>query len=228
MSRPVNLSLEATIRFRAIALGLGLCCGLAGCEEPPAKETPEPTVSAVKASPVIPVAEKPQEPEVAKKPKKKIEDCPKGQKLEIEDEQLEQAIRFKLQKEKGELTTSDLKRLTSLNLSQMKVHELDICLFPHMTSLKELFLGPGELDDLSPIENATKLESLRASLNKVSDVSPLAKMTKMDRLDLGQTKVKDLTPLEGMTKLTELSLVGTPVEVLSPLSGMTDLERLSI
>jgi len=162
------------------------------------------------------------------RPKKKLGDCPSGNTLSFDNPELEQAIRFKLQKEKGDLTKADLKRLKSLNLSQMKVHELDICLFPHMTSLKELFLGAGDLDDLSPIENLTKLESLRASLNKVSDLKPLAKMTIMDRLDLGRTLAKDLSPLASMTKLTELSLDGTPVEDLTPLAGMKDLERLSI
>jgi len=209
-------------------------CFLAlACEEPPPSGTTT-SVSAVKpqdkTARVIPVTD-PKQVEAkseTKKPKKTPEDCPKGNELSIGDPELEKAIRFKLQKETGTLTVADLKRLTSLNLSQSKIHELDICLFPHMTNLKELFLGPGDLDDLSPIEDLTKLESLRASLNKVNDIKPLSKMTKMDRLDLGQTKVSDLEPLEEMTKLTELSLDGTPVADLSPLSEMKDLERLSI
>jgi internalin A len=206
-----------------------VCVPLLACEEPPKVET-KASVSADKPNArVIPVAEKTAPvPTEEKKPKKKLEDCPDGNELQIDDEDLEKAIRFKLQKDEGKLVKNDLKRLTSLNLAQSKVHELDICLFPHMTSLKELFLGPGNLDDLSPIENLTKLESLRASLNKVSDIKPLAKMTHMDRLDLGQTQVKDLSPLAAMTRLTELSLDGTPVEELSPLSEMKDLERLSI
>ena len=212
----------------AIATG---CFFILACEDPP-KSATNTSVSAVKpkdpAAQVIPVQEPPKEEETPKRPKKKAEDCPKGNELQIDDSELEQAIRFKLQKEKGTLTRADLGRLTSLNLSQMKVHELDICLFPHMKNLKELFLGAGDLDDLSPIEDLTKLESLRASLNKVSDIQPLAKMTRMDRLDLGQTKVKDLSPLQDMTHLTELSLDGTQVEDLTPLSGMSDLERLSI
>jgi len=148
--------------------------------------------------------------------------------LSIDNPELEQAIRLKAQKPKGDLTKADLRRLTSLNLSQAKVNELDVCLFPHMVNLKELFLGPGDLDDLSPIANATKLETLRASLNNVSDVSPLAKMTKMDRLDLGRTQVKDLSPLANMKALTELILDSTQVEDVSPLSQLTELENLSL
>ena len=194
-----------------------------------------PSVSANKAGEkpgglVIPVEEsKPAAPEpTAERPKKKPEDCAAGDTLSIDNQELEQAIRLKAQKAEGDLTKADLRRLTSLNLSQAKVHELDVCLFPYMVNLKELFLGPGDLEDLSPIANCTKLETLRASLNKVSDISPLAKMTRMDRLDLGRTQVKDLTPLANMTALTELVLDSTPVEDVSPLSNLKKLENLSL
>jgi len=180
---------------------------------------------------VIPVEEKPVVEEKApepKKPKKKLEDCPTGNTLAFDDPALEQGIRFKLQKLTGPLTKADLGRLASLNLSQAKVNELDICAFPHMTRLKELFLGPGDLDDLSPIAGLKNLETLGASINQVSDLSPISGLSKLDRLDLGRTKVKDLTPLKDLTRLTELMLDSTPVEDLSPLSGMKDLEKLSI
>lgn len=224
-SRPGAATLAASV----VALSLLS----SACDEQPSHDA-KPSVSASTpadkpGSMVIPVEEKPaQQAAAPKQPKKRPEDCPQGNELVIEDSALEQAIRAKAQKPDGALTKADLQRLRSLNLTQMKIHNLDICLFPHMTNLKELFLGPGDLDDLSPIENSTKLESLRAALNQVSDLKPLAKMTKMDRLDLGRTQVKDLTPLEGMTELTELSLDGTPVEDLTPLSGMKKLENLSI
>lgn len=208
------------------------CLLVLGCEDPPKSETKTSVSAAEKKDPmarVIPVEEKKEEkPAEEKQPKKTLADCPSGNEIDLDSEEFEAAIRLKLQKDKGELTKADLGRLTSLNLSQVKMHEVDICLFPHMKNLKELFLGPGDWDDLSPLEELTKLETLGASRSKVSDLKPLAKMTKMDRLDLGVTKVKDLTPLEGMTRMTELSLDSTPVEDLSPLSGMQDLEKLSI
>ncbi len=221
---------------RRSMLGLGLAFAAMTCqgcdnESSSATQTSVSANQPAKKAPssmVIPVEEKPAATATPKAPKKKPEDCPKGNTLSLDDPDLEAALRLKLQKDKGELTKADLRRLTSLNLSQTKVRQLDICLFPYMTNLKELFLGPGDLDDLSPIANSTKLETLRASLNQVSDLSPLANMTKMDRLDLGRTQVKDLTPLKGMTALTELVIDSTPVEDLTPLSEMKDLENLSI
>ena len=137
-------------------------------------------------------------------------------------------MRRKLEKPTGDISKADLGKLRSLNVAQIKLAALDVCVFPHMSGLKELFLGAGSYSDLSPISAAVQLESLRASQNKVSDVSPLQKMTKLDRLDLGQTEVSDLKPLSKLVNLTELMLDNTQVADVTPLSGMTKLERLSL
>jgi len=214
--------------------GITLLLSTSACESESASSGAAgatPSASANKpSSMVIPVEEKPVEEKAPEppKPKKKIEDCPSGKALAFDDPALEQGIRFKLQKMTGALGKADLGRLSSLNLSQAKVNELDICVFPHMTSLKELFLGPGDLDDLSPIAGLKNLETLGASINQVSDLTPLSGLTKLDRLDLGRTKVKDLSPLKNLTRVTELMLDSTPIEDLSPLSDMKDLEKLSI
>lgn len=201
---------------------------LSSCEEPP-KPTPTKP-SATPAAPPSAVASSKPEPEkkVARKPRKQAEDCPKGPVVKFDDPKVEEAVRFKLQKPKGDITKAELGKIRSLNLSQMQVDELDICLLPHMKDLRELFLGRGELDDLSPIAGLTKLQSLRASMNRVRDLSPLSGMADMDRLDLGLTQASDLKPLSGMTKLTELQLDDTPVEDVAPLAKLTKLERLSL
>ncbi len=210
---------------------------LAACEEskdssPGAAAT---SVSSAQASlPARPSAKSSERkalPSAEEKPtivKQKLEDCPKTNTFEFEDPEFEAAVRFKLQKPKGDISKTDLKRLTSLNLSQIKLERLDLCVFHWMTGLKELFLGPGNINDLSPIAGATKLESLRASINPIEDITPLAKMTKMDRLDLGRTQVRDLTPLSEMKALTELMLDDTAVSDVTPLAGLEKLERLSL
>lgn len=213
---------------RALVLALGMGLSLTGCDEkkeeaPVEKAAPAPE-NVVPPPPTAPAPE----PEKEVKPKKKLEDCAAGPKVVLENADLEASIRLKAQKPEGDLTTADLKKLRSLNLSRVSLDELDICLFHHMTSLRELFLGPGQVTDLGPISGATDLESLRVSMNPVEDLSPLAKMKKMDRLDLGKTAVKDLSPLKDMVLMTELMLDGAPVEDVSALSGMTKLEKLSV
>ena len=211
------------------ALSLGLVAF--GCEEAPKTSAAPSAAAALTPAPTPTPTPAPADtgPAAApNKPKKTLADCPKGGTIELGDPGIEAQVRLKLQKPDGPISAGDLKRVKSLNLSQVKLTELDPCVFTPMTGLKELFLGPGDYDDLSPIAGAAGMESLRASMNQVSDLSPLAKMTKMDRLDLGKTKVKDLTPLAGMKNLTELQLDGTEVEDISPLAKLTALETLSL
>ncbi|MEZ4221223.1 MAG: leucine-rich repeat domain-containing protein [Polyangiaceae bacterium] len=202
-----------------------LALGALACddEKQPAPTKPSATATAVAAAPFASAAP------VAKKPARKLKtkgDC--GAKLSFDDAQVEAAVRLKLQKPQGEISYAELGKLTSLNLSQTETHQLDPCIFPHTKNLKELFLGPGDVSDLSMLADLTKLETLRASINKVEDLKPLAKLTKLDRLDLGRTQVRDVAPLAGLTQLTELALDDTPVSDVSPLGKLENLERLSL
>lgn len=140
---------------------------------------------------------------------------------------LEAEVRKKLQKPEGAIAPQELKTIKSLNLTAGPVDDLDPCIMPMFTGLKDLFLGPGELNDLSPIAGLD-LVSLRASINKVADLRPLEKMTKMDRLDLGRTAVRDITPLRTLVNLTELQLDDTMVDDIAPLDKLTKLERVSL
>lgn len=198
------------------------------CEEPPAaKEDPKPAAAAVSVQPAAPalVAPKVQE---KKKEERTVADCPDGTTVDFPNEEFEAEVRRKLEKPEGDISKADLGKLRSLNVAQIPLTALDVCVFPHMTGLKELFLGKGEYSDLTPIAGATQLESLRVSQNQVTDVTALAEMTKLDRLDLGQTQVEDLKPLSKLVNLTELMLDGTRVSDVAPLEKMTKLERLSL
>jgi hypothetical protein len=201
--------------------------GAMACEEEKAAPAAQPSAKPA-PPPAAPTTAEAPAPTPPAKPKRTKEDCPPGPTVEITNPALEAQIRLKLQKADGAITSADLRKLKSLNATSAKLQELDVCVFSHMTGLKELFLGPGEYEDLSPIAGATGLETLRASLSKVSDLSPLAKMTKLDRIDLGHTQVKDLSPIAGATVLTELVIDNTLVEDVTPLAKMTKLETLSI
>jgi internalin A len=221
-------------RSRWVVLGLVSLCALA-CEDPPKAETKpsEESTAAKGASPTAtptPAPTPSAEPaKAAPKPKKQLADCPKGPAVTFDEKGLEDEVRRKLPKPSGDITIADLKKLKSFNASQVKgIEQLDPCVFSHMTGLKELFLGEGTFDDLSPIAGATQLESLRASINQVSDLKPLSKLKKLDRLDLGRTQVKDLAPLAELTAITELQLDSTQVEDIAPLAKLTLLETLSL
>lgn len=230
-SRAMNTTLRGASRIAWIAVAgtflLGCDDARERSEDVARKENQAATPPPEPVPELAQVKEPEPEPEPPK-PKKTLEDCPKGGSVVLDSEEMEGAIRVKAQKREGDLTTADLRRIRSLNLSRVSLDELDICLFHHMTELRELFLGPGKITDLGPISRSTKLESFGASRNPIKDLSPLAAMKKMDRLDLAYTKVEDLSALEGMTALTELNIDETPVSDLSPLTDLKGLERLSI
>jgi internalin A len=224
MSRRSRFSLFAAFTFPLVAvLAAGLV--LVACDDEKqqeliAKTAPDATkpIASVTAAPVYD----------AGPPKAKIV-CGSGPNVDFHgNAPLETEVRRKLARDAGTITQNDLKAIKSINLSQATINELDPCVFPLFTGMKDLFLGAGDLDNLTPLATLTQLITLRASINKVSDVSPLAKMTQMDRLDLGRTAVHDITPLANMVALTELQLDDTEVTDLTPLATCKNLERLSI
>src|SRR5450432_3877091 len=147
-----------------------------------------------------------------------------------EDAALEKEVRRKLSKDKGPITPGELATIKSINLSNSPVHQIDPCIFPMFTGIKDLFLGTGEYDDLSPLQKLTTLESLRASLSQVKDLHPLEGLKRLDRLDLSHTLIgdDDLKALGSLVNVTELMLDEDSVSDLTPISNMKKLERLSI
>ena len=201
---------------------------LSACEEE--QQPTASTASATAPKPTLAPTPSAEPPKEAKKPrpKKSAADCPKGPAVVFDDKAVEAEVRKKLAKADGTITIADLGKLKSLNLSQVEMHQLDPCIIPHAKNLKELFLGPGDLDDLSLLSGMTQLESLRASISKVNDLTPLEKLVKLDRIDLGRTQVTDIMPLKGLKNLTELALDDTQVRDLRALESHKKLERLSI
>lgn len=162
--------------------------------------------------------------------KRLASDCKPGKVDFGGDAALEAEVRRKLGKDGGTLTPSDLAQIKSINLSQAKVHQIDPCIFPMFTSLKDLFLGPGEYDDLTPLQKLTTIESLRLSMSHVKDLHAIEGLKRMDRLDLSHTLIgdDDLKAVGSLTNVTELMLDEDNISDLTPVANLKKLERLSI
>ena len=92
------------------------------------------------------------------------------------DQLLEADVRKKLQKLAGPIHESDLKTIKSINISGGTVDALDPCIFPRLTAMRDLFVGPGTVDDLTPLANLVQMRSLRVSVSQVTDLTPLDKL----------------------------------------------------
>lgn len=95
--------------------------------------------------------------------------------------------------------------------------------------------GAAVLTSLEGLENLTELRELRIySEGNLTDVEPLANLTKLTALSLpyknysdGEPPALDLSGLSGLTKLQELE-INSSVVSLEPLRGLTDLRSLRI
>jgi internalin A len=192
---------------------------------------PEAAAEAPLGAPIEPAPPPPAATATVTWKKKSASDCkPHPAIIDFEgDAVLEAEVRRKIGKEKGPITPSDLAQVKSLNLMAGHPHQIDPCIFPMFTSLKDLFLGPGEYDDLIPLQKLP-LEALVAASSPVKDLHPIEGVKRLDRLDLSHTRVDDdsLKAVAGLVNLTELMLDEDPITDLTPVAGLQKLERLSI
>jgi internalin A len=146
------------------------------------------------------------------------------------DAALEAEVRKKLGKDTGPITPADLGQIKSINIATAKVHQIDPCIFPMFTSVKDIFLGPGEYDDLTPLQKLSTLMSLRLSFSQVKDLHAIEGLKAMDRLDISHTLVGDeqLKTVGSMTNITELMLDEDTISDISPIANLKKLEKLSL
>jgi internalin A len=221
---------------RATHAGLvlaGLVLLGAGCDE--SKYDKYKTAPEAAAAAVAPAASSAPPPapsaSAAAWKKKSASECkPHPSTVEFDDPALETEVRRKLSKDAGDITPADLGRIKSINLSTAHLHQIDPCIYPMFTSLKDLFLGPGDYDDLTPIQKLATIETLRVSLSQVRDLHPIEGLKRMDRLDLSHTLIGDdeFKSVASFVNLTELTLDEDAITDLAPIANLKKLERLSI
>ena len=135
-------------RFTALAV-LAAAVALAGCDDDKQQELIAKVVGDASIKP-IPSVTAAVPYEAGPPPKAKVV-CAKGPDVDFRgNKALEAEVYRKLGRDGGTVTQNDLKAIKSVNLSQATINELDPCIFPLFTGVKDLFLGPGDLDDLTP------------------------------------------------------------------------------
>ncbi|WP_411679131.1 cell wall-binding repeat-containing protein [Clostridium thailandense] len=101
---------------------------------------------------------------------------------EFKDKQLEKLIRDKVGIHDRELHYSDLKDITSLDLSNQGI------------------------DDLTGLDNCSNLKSLDLSYNQITDVLPLLKLYYLEDLNLSHNEIEDISYLSNLRELKQLNL----------------------
>src|SRR5579863_1277552 len=169
----MNLKVNA-----ALAVALLASASLLACDDPNDKSkapAPAPSASAAAVASSVASALPSAPPSAAPAPtwtKKNAADCkphPATIDFGTDGATLEGQVRLKLSKPKGDITPADLGQVKSIDLTRTtaQLHQVDPCIFPMFSSLKFLYLGQGDYDDISPIAKLTALEGLRLSLSRV-------------------------------------------------------------
>lgn len=146
--------------------------------------------------------------------------------VDIEDANLEAAIRATIGKPGGDIYRSDLVGMENLEAEQMGIHDLSG--LEHCTGLQVLIVVGNEIKDLSPLAGLTALWGLDASDNDIDDIAPLAGLTGLQQLSLSENVISDISALEGLDEIRTLRLQENLLTDVAPLGNMSMIEYLNL
>ena len=97
-----------------------------------------------------------------------------------------------------------------------------------MATLPRLEAKNANISDLTGLEGATNLKSLRLGGNSISDIAPVTGLTNLKVLSLWANSISDISPVEALTNLTELNLSGNLISDISPVADLNQLTWLHL
>ena len=153
-----------------------------------------------------------------------VPSCVAQESVHIPDQRLKAAIEDKLWV--WDPTPTDMLELTSLDLSARKIK--DLTGLEYAKNLRTLRLTHNLVKDLSPLTNLTNLRKLIPNNNQIRSLRPLSGLVQLRHLNMHENEIVDVTPLAGLTKLEYLDLHDNHIRELSGLSGMSDLQHLDL
>ena len=151
-----------------------------------------------------------------------------GGQVHIPDPLLRAAISEELGKSvNAPITAEDMKRLTFLSIIEgQDIRDLTGLQFA--TNLSSIRIEGSKVSDLSPIAGLAQLKALDIdsidSPSVIHDAKQLSRLVNLTLLALHG--VEDLTPLAGLPKLEQLFVSHSNIRDLSPLAGLTKLEHV--
>ena len=145
----------------------------------------------------------------------------------ISDAALRAALATALGKGAGEdITRADLASLTTFEATSAGIG--DLTGLNHALNLTSLKLGDNHIVSLAPLAGLVRLEVLGLESNVIEDIAPLADLTRLKELLLPWNSVTGLGPLAAMRRLETLVLAGNGIVDISELRLMVSLKKLNL
>jgi hypothetical protein len=123
-------------------------------------------------------------------------------------------------------TPTDMLELLSLDAGSCKIS--DLTGLEHAANLQTLKLLLNQISDLSPLSGLINLRTLVLSDNQISDLSALSGLTNLETLAFNRNQVSDLGPVSGLTNLWLLDAHDNEVSDISAVSGLVNVEVLAL
>jgi hypothetical protein len=122
-------------------------------------------------------------------------------------------------------TATDMLGLTSLNANLMGID--DLTGLEYATNLETLRVGQNDyIRDIAPLAGLTKLRTLVLNNSLISDLSPLSGLHDLEYLDIHENAYTDISPLASLVNLRYLNIHENQFSDISALSGLSNLETL--
>ena len=145
-----------------------------------------------------------------------------GQVVEMPDSNLRRAVREALNLPAGApITQADMLKLTELDARDSRIQNLTG--LEYATNLISLRLNGNQIEGISPLANLTHLKVLRLDHNNIVDISALANLTQLIELHLDSNRIGNINPLVNLTYLKFVRLDGNDIADISPLAHLTQL-----
>jgi len=146
--------------------------------------------------------------------------------IKFQDAKLEAAIRKAINKPKGKILITDVKKVKKLNLSNKQISNIQG--LQHFKALTDLKLNNNNIKDISYLSGLTNLVYLEVNQNQISNIGPVKYLKKLACLWVMENRIKDITPLKGLTSMGSLDLRFNMISNVSALSNMKKIEFLGL
>jgi Leucine-rich repeat (LRR) protein len=158
----------------------------------------------------------------------------KGEIITFDDTNLENVIRLKLNKDTGNIYTSELETITELDAGSQNIKSING--IEYCKNIQTLALHDNLIEDITPLDSLVNLTDLNLDWNTyISDISPLKSLTNLYTLGLSDISfLKTEQNFEAISSLTELrNIILSSCEALddensSSVSSLTNLHRLEV
>ena len=128
--------------------------------------------------------------------------------------------------EDAEITLAEMAGLLMLEASHAGIGELTG--LNHAINLRTLKLGNNGFADAAPLAGLTRLQTLELQNNGISDLMPLTNLHQLQVLNLSHNQAARIEPLAGLLRLTNLRLVGNGITDISTLRALRRLTTLNL